>query len=187
MSISIKYEKQIPIPSDCSVTIDGRTVVVSGPKGTMRRAFLDPTTQLVVSGNEVLVSTDVRRKRARALVGTIIAHIDNMFTGVRFGHVYEMKIVSALFPITVEHKGNEIIIKNLIGERGIRKCKVIGNVDIKITEDDITISGIDLEAVAQTAANIQTACKLRKKDKRIFLDGIYVIRKRRGEHVKSIV
>ncbi len=187
MSISIRYQKQISIPSDCRVTLEGKTVVVSGPKGTLRRTFMDPAIQIEMSNNEVLVSTEVQRKRTRALVGTIIAHMRNMFEGVRFGHSYQMKIVSALFPITVEQKGREIFIKNLIGERGVRKCRVCGDVDVKITEDDITITGIDLEAVAQTAANIQIASRIHKKDRRVFLDGIYVIRKRKGEQVKSIV
>ena len=39
------------------------------------------------------------------------------------------------------------------------------------------MEGVDIEEVSQTAANIQQACKIRKKDLRKFLDGIYVYSK----------
>jgi large subunit ribosomal protein L6 len=58
---------------------------------------------------------------------------------------------------------------------------------VRITEDEVFISGIDIEHVSQSAANIQQACKIRDKDRRVFLDGIYVIRKTKGEETKSIV
>jgi large subunit ribosomal protein L6 len=63
----------------------------------------------------------------------------------------------------------------------------MGDVQTKITEDDIIITGINLEHVSQSAANIQNATRLRKKDRRVFLDGIYVLKKRKGETVKSVV
>jgi large subunit ribosomal protein L6 len=98
-----------------------------------------------------------------------------------------MKIVYSHFPITVEQKGDVLLIKNFIGERGMRKARLIGDVQLRTTEDEIFISGIDIEHVSQSAANIQQACKIRDKDRRIFMDGIYVIRKTKGDEVKSIV
>ena len=80
-----------------------------------------------------------------------------------------------------------MLIKNFIGERGVRRARLIGDVEVKTTEDEVIISGIDIEAVSQSAANIQLATKIRNKDRRVFLDGIYVIRKKKGEEVKSIV
>jgi large subunit ribosomal protein L6 len=41
----------------------------------------------------------------------------------------------------------------------------------------VVVEGIDLDEVAQTAANIQQATKIRRKDLRKFLDGIYVYSK----------
>jgi large subunit ribosomal protein L6 len=110
-----------------------------------------------------------------------------MMLGVRLGYEYEMKIVYSHFPITVEQQGDTMFIKNFIGERGMRSAQLIGDIKIRTTEDEIFISGIDIEHVSQSAANIQQACKIRDKDRRVFLDGIYVIRKTKGETVKSIV
>ncbi len=181
------YEKRMEIPSDCQVTLDGKTITVSGAKGTLTRTFHEPRLNLTIEGNEVVASTNISRKKTRALVGTALAHIRNMCTGVQHGYEYTMKIVYSHFPITVEVKGDTVHIKNFIGERGIRTARLIGDVQVRTTEDEVIISGINIEHVSQSAANIQLATKIRDKDRRVFLDGIYVIRKRKGEEVKSIV
>lgn len=187
MSSDYLYEKRIEIPEDCQATLEDKTVTISGTKGSLTRTFPEPQTQFKIDGKEFVVKTQIKRKRSRALVGTAIAHIRNMIIGVQLGYTYEMKIVYSHFPITVEVHGKEVIIKNFIGERGVRKARVIGDVEIQTTEDDVIISGIDIEHVSQTAANIQLATKIRDKDRRIFLDGIYVLKKRKGKEVKSIV
>jgi large subunit ribosomal protein L6 len=187
MSEQAVYHQSIEIDSDCEVTLDDKTVTVKGPKGTLQRSFPEPQTSIRIDGKEVYVSTDINRKRTRALVGTVIAHIRNMMLGVQYGYEYEMKIVYSHFPISVEVQDKIVIIKNFIGERGVRRARLVGDVQVRTTEDEIFISGIDIEHVSQSAANIQQACKIRDKDRRVFLDGIYVIRKRKGETVKSIV
>jgi large subunit ribosomal protein L6 len=187
MTEEAAYHQTIEIDSECQVTLDDKTVTVKGPKGTLQRTFPELQTAIRIEGNEVYVSTNINRKRTRALVGTVIAHVRNMMRGVRFGYEYEMKIVYSHFPITVDIQGKNVIIKNFIGERGFRKAQLVGDVQVRTTEDDIVISGIDIEHVSQSAANIQQACKITDKDRRVFMDGIYVIRKRKGETVKSIV
>ena len=187
MSNDSVYDQRIDIPSECQVTLEDKTVTVTGPKGTLDRSFPEPQTSIKIEGNELIVSTHVSRKRAKALVGTVVAHVRNMMLGVRLGYEYEMKIVFSHFPISVEQQGDIMLIKNFIGERGMRKANLIGDVQIRTTEDEIFISGIDIEHVSQSAANIQQACKIRDKDRRVFLDGIYVIRKKKGDEVKSIV
>ncbi len=181
------YEKRLEIPSDCQVTIEEKTITVNGPKGTLSRTFPEPLVQFKLDGNEVVASTDISRKKTRALVGTVLAHTRNMCTGVQHGYEYTLKIVYSHFPMTVEVRGEKVFIKNFIGERGMRSARLIGDVEVKTTEDEVIISGIDIEHVSQSAANIQLATKIRDKDRRVFLDGIYVIRKRKGEVVKSIV
>jgi large subunit ribosomal protein L6 len=187
MSEEVVYEQRIEIPSDCQISLEEKTVKVNGPKGSLERVFPEPQTQIQTEGNEIVVTTHINRKKSRALVGTVIAHIRNMFLGVQHGYEYEMKIVYSHFPITVEIKDKTMIIKNFIGERGIRTARLIGDVQVRTTEDEVFISGINIEHVSQSAANIQQACKIRDKDRRVFLDGIYVIKKRKGEEVKSIV
>ena len=44
-------------------------------------------------------------------------------------------------------------------------------------QDDVTVTGSDREKVGQTAANIERACKIKKRDRRVFQDGIYIVSK----------
>lgn len=187
MSKNSVYNQRIEIPSDCQLSLEDKTIIIKGPKGTLRRSFPELSTEFGVEGNELVVSTQIGRKRAKALVGTVIAHVRNMLLGVQLGYEYEMKIVYSHFPITVEIHDKTINIKNFLGERGVRKARLVGDVNIRTTEDEIFISGVDIEHVSQSAANIQQACKIREKDRRVFLDGVYVIRKRKGDTTKSIV
>ncbi|KAL8743505.1 MAG: hypothetical protein Q9190_004157 [Brigantiaea leucoxantha] len=53
-------------------------------------------------------------------------------------------------------------------------------VDVEISKnqkDELTITGNSLENVSQSAADIQQICRVRNKDIRKFLDGLYVSEK----------
>jgi large subunit ribosomal protein L6 len=120
------------------------------------------------------------RKKEAALVGTIYSHIQNMITGVRKGFTCKLKIVFSHFPISVKIRDKTVLIENFTGERNPRKAKIVGDVQIKVQSEDIIIQGINLEDVSQTAANIEQATKVKRKDPRVFLDGIYVHEKIEG-------
>ncbi|HIE14358.1 TPA: 50S ribosomal protein L6, partial [Candidatus Bathyarchaeota archaeon] len=120
------------------------------------------------------------RKKEAALVGTIASHIKNMIIGVTEGFTYKLKIVYSHFPISVKVSGDKVLIENFIGEKNPRVAKIVGDVKVRIEGEDIIIQGINVEDVGQTAANIELATKVKKKDPRVFLDGIYVYEKKRG-------
>jgi len=84
------------------------------------------------------------------------------------------------FPISVKVQGRTLFIENFTGERRERKVKLIGDVKVKIQSEDIIVEGVNLEDVSQTAANIEQATKVKSKDPRVFLDGIYVFERNEG-------
>jgi large subunit ribosomal protein L6 len=88
-----------------------------------------------------------------------------------------MKIVFVHFPTSVKVVGKEVHIENFIGERKARIASILGDTKVTIKQDDVILEGIDIDAVSQTAANIQTRAKIRNKDLRKFLDGVYVYSK----------
>ena len=106
-----------------------------------------------------------------------------MINGVTSGYTYKMKIVYSHFPITVKVEGNKVIIENFIGERSKRYAKIMPGANVEIKGDDVIITGIDKESGSQTAANIQQATKIKDKDPRVFMDGIYVYQKIVGDHI----
>ena len=103
-----------------------------------------------------------------------------MITWVTKGYQYKLKIVFSHFPISVKVQGKTILIENFTCERRERRVKTLGDVKIKIEPDDIIVEGVNLEDVSQTAANIEQATRVRRKDPRVFLDGIYVYERNEG-------
>ncbi|MEM3506103.1 MAG: 50S ribosomal protein L6 [Candidatus Bathyarchaeia archaeon] len=175
-------EKVVPIPENVKVEVNGRIVSVIGPKGTLLKDFSHMPINITVKENSFLVTSYWPRKKEMEMVGTAVSHLKNMILGVTKGFVYKLKIVYAHFPITVKvlEKEGKILIENFTGERTPRVAKIIGNVKVKVKGDDIIVEGISLEDVSQTAANIEQATKIKEKDPRVFLDGIYVYEKSIG-------
>jgi large subunit ribosomal protein L6 len=103
-----------------------------------------------------------------------------MITGVSQGFTYKLKIVFAHFPISVKVKENMVSIENFTGERSPRWARIMGDSKVSAKEDDVIVQGINLEDVSQTAANIERATKVKRKDPRVFLDGIFVYEKKEG-------
>jgi large subunit ribosomal protein L6 len=175
-----EISKIIQVPDGVEVNIEGRKVIVKGEKGTLARDFSYVPTSIDVNGKTIRVWAEWPRKKEASLVGTIHSHIQNMITGVEKGFSYKLKIVFSHFPISVKVQGKTVMIENFTGERRARRVKILGDVQVKVQGDDIIVQGLNLEDVSQTAANIEQATKVKKKDPRVFLDGIYVFERNEG-------
>ena len=172
--------RKVEIPEGVKVNIDGKRVEVIGEKGRLVRDFSNSPVSINIEDGQVVVYTDDTRRKAVAMVGTVCAHIRNMIKGVTKGFTYKLKIVYAHFPISVKVEGDKILIENFLGERAPRVAKIVGNTKVIVKKDDVILQGINMEEVGQTAANIEQATKIKNKDPRKFLDGIYVYEKHEG-------
>jgi large subunit ribosomal protein L6 len=177
---AVEAVKTIEVPEGVEVNINGRTVSVKGERGALTRDFAESPISLQLEDKKITVQANWPRKREAALVGTVAAIIQNMIKGVTKGFTYKLKIVFSHFPISVKIKENMVSIENFTGERSPRLTKIIGDVKVSAKEDDVLVQGIDLEHVSQTAANIERATKVKNKDPRVFLDGIFVYEKKEG-------
>jgi len=177
---AIEVSETIQAPDNVEMTFEGRKITVKGPKGTLVRDFAFAPVSIELEGKNMRVWAEWPRKKEASLVGTLRSHIENMITGVTKGFTYKLKIVFSHFPISVKLKDKTVLIENFTGERNPRKAKVVGNAQVKIQSEDIFIQGIDVEEVSQTAANIEQATKVKRKDPRIFLDGLYVYERSEG-------
>ena len=122
------------------------------------------------------------KSKELAAIKTTCSHIQNMITGVTKGFEYKMKVVYAHFPTNVqlEKGGTSIDIVNFIGQKV--KFHVDALEGVKVDKDaknnnDLIITGNDIENVSRTCALISQKCAVRNKDIRKFLDGIYVASK----------
>jgi large subunit ribosomal protein L6 len=175
-----EISRTIQLPEGVTVTLEGQKVTVKGTKGTLQRDFSHMPVSINAEGNTVKVWAEWPRKKEAALVGTIDSHIQNMITGVQKGFTYKIKIVFSHFPISVKVQDKMVLIENFTGERKARRTKILGDVKVKVEAEDIVVQGLNLEDVSQTAANIEQGTKVRRKDPRVFLDGLYVFERNEG-------
>jgi large subunit ribosomal protein L6 len=175
-----EISKTIQVPDDVTISLEGKKLSVNGAKGSLTRDFSHAPITIEDEGKTIRIWAKWPRKKEAALVGTIYSHINNMITGVTKGYSYKLKIVFSHFPISVKMQDKTVVIENFTGERRPRRVKVVGDVKIKIEAEDVIIQGTNLEDVSQTAANIEQATRVRRKDPRVFLDGIYVYERNEG-------
>ncbi|MFZ2498647.1 MAG: 50S ribosomal protein L6 [Methanosarcina sp.] len=169
--------RKIKIPEGVSVSLSQGVLTARGPKGTVERKFWYPGIKIEVMGEEVLVDAESSRKEQKAMVGTFTSHIRNLISGVSEGFECKMTIVYAHFPMQVKVEGKTLIIGNFLGEKKPRVAKILGETKVKVTGNDVFISGINKEDVGQTAANIEQKTKIKRFDPRTFQDGIYIVQK----------
>jgi large subunit ribosomal protein L6 len=168
--------QEVEVPDGVTVEVtEGNVVRVRGPKGELTRDFSHARGVFIrVEDGKVIVETFMANSRRRALVGTLAAHIRNMILGVTKGFRYKLKIIYSHFPISVRVEGDRVVITNFLGEKAARVARIMPGVKVRVQGQDVIVEGIDIEAVGQTAANIEAATKIRDLDRRKFMDGIYI-------------
>jgi large subunit ribosomal protein L6 len=178
------YGKEIEIPEGVKAEVNGDLVRISGEKGQLERKFKGLyDVKIVLEGNKLKVSSESERRKVKSLVGTIIAHVRNMIHGVTKGYTYTLKVVYSHFPVTikVDDANRRVLVQNFLGEKTPRVAKIVGDTKVVAKGADITVTGIDVESVAQTAANMEVATKIKHHDRKVFQDGIYRVEKERGK------
>ncbi|MGB1355513.1 MAG: 50S ribosomal protein L6 [Poseidonia sp.] len=169
----IEHSVTIPEGVTANISEDG-VVTITGPKGSLNRAFQSKVINLFEDGNGLIVRVDLPRRKQRALAGTWNAHLNNMVKGVTDGFTINLKAFYSHFPMTMQANGNTFTVNNYFGERVPRTAKILDNVEVKVSnKTEITVTGIDKEAVGQTAANIERCTTVKNRDRRVFQDGIY--------------
>lgn len=170
----------LPIPQGVSAQLVGSVLRVKGPKGEVSRDFSKVPLGISVSGREVVLEAFGSRRQDHAVLNTCKSHLDNMFVGVTKGFEYRLKVVYAHFPITVKIKGGEVHIENFYGERFPRIAKIVGlQTKVTVEGDDVVVTGPSIDEVSQTAANIESATKVKERDARVFLDGVYIYERKK--------
>ncbi len=169
-------QRTLQVPENVSVQIEGRIVKVKGPLGALVEDLSHLPVSLSVEQNQVRLQTVWPRKREIGMLGTAAAHVRNMIKGVTQGYKYDLRTVYAHFPVTVrvDEKAKVLKIENFTGEKTPRYAQILDGVKVAIKGDDISVEGVDLKSVSQTAANIQDSTRIKEKDLRVFLDGIYI-------------
>ncbi len=169
------YSEEITIPDGVSAKLEGKKLIVKGPKGECEKDFSKMKVNIEIKGNKIIVSSVKKRRDYYAVAKAVVKHIKNLIEGVQKNYVYKLKIVYSHFPIQVKVEKDKVRIDNFIGERFPRFAKIVGsNTKVIVEGDDIIVEGPCKEAVGQTAGNIENSTKIKYKDPRVFLDGVYI-------------
>ncbi|MFA5258589.1 MAG: 50S ribosomal protein L6 [Candidatus Pacearchaeota archaeon] len=170
--------EEIEIPGGINAVIENEMIILKKNNNTVKRK-LNPILELKVDGNKIIIEARKSTKRERKMFGTMIAHINNMIKGLNENFRYRLQAASVHFPMTLSHDKatNELVVKNFLGEKKDRRIKLIEGVNLKLNKDIIELDSVDIEVAGQTAANIENGTKVRKRDRRIFQDGIFIIEK----------
>lgn len=142
----------VVIPSGVQVGVDGLSVTVKGPRGTLARTFA-PGVQIMLEGNQVQVTRESDEPRIRALHGTTRALIQNMVTGVSTGFTKVLEIEGVGYRASMDGK-------NLVLNVGYSHPVVVeppAGITFEVEERtrQIRVIGADAEQVGQIAADIR--------------------------------
>ena len=168
-------KKPVAMPSGVSAIVEGQTLTVKGPKGTLSMQLLDDLVKYEIAESEIRVTPLVDAQRNRAAWGMQRTNVQNLVTGVTEGFSKVLEITGVGYRAQAQGKN----LKLQLGYSHDVNFAVPDGVDIK-TPDNTTveISGIDKQAVGQFAAEIRRWRKPEPyKGKGIKYRGEYIFRK----------
>lgn len=170
-------EGKVELPEGVTATVEGSNVKISGKKGEVSRIFDNPYVTIESKDNSITLTAKRQTKREKKIIGTFKSIIQNMVKGASEGHKYVLKICSGHFPMNVALKGDELVIKNFLGEKSPRVLKIKKGAEVKVEGDKINVESTDKNIAGQVSADIELLTKRPNYDARIFQDGIYIINK----------
>ena len=172
---------RIDLPEGVGASTNGHTVTLAKEGQSLSREFRHQSVEIRQADSSIEVFCNLPRRADKAIAGTWAAHLRNMVRGVDEGFEYRLKAVFSHFPMSLKVEGQNFTISNLFGEKVPRVAKLPwtpAEVEVRVeNKTDVIVKGADREKVGQSAANIERACKIKKRDRRVFQDGIYIVSK----------
>ena len=148
----------ITVPSGVDVTIDGRTVTVKGPKGTLSHTVIEPITVERSDDGAVLVKRPDDERKTRSYHGLSRTLVNNLVVGVTSGYEKRMEIHGVGYRVALKGSNLEFA----LGYSHPVVVEAPEGVTFAVeTPTRFSVSGIDKQLVGETAANIR---KLRRPD-----------------------
>ena len=143
--------KPIPVPSGVEVKIDGNTVTVKGPKGSLTREF-HPDMKITFDGSQILVERPSDEKNHRSLHGLTRTLINNMITGVTNGYQKALELVGVGY--RAAKQGRKLVLT--VGYSHPVELDPPEGIEVEVpAQNQVVVKGIDKEMVGSFAANIR--------------------------------
>jgi large subunit ribosomal protein L6 len=166
-------KQPITLPASVKVAIDGRSVSVSGPRGTLTREVVAGVS-LTLEDGKLIVTRPSDEQRDRAMHGLTRALLANMVTGVAEGFRKTLELVGVGY--RAQMQGSKLVLS--LGFSHPVEVDPPPGISFSVEGPRLNIDGIDKEQVGQVAADIR---KLRPPEpylgKGIRYQGEFVRRK----------
>lgn len=144
----------LDIPNGVTITVDSDIVSVKGPKGELTVPHLSDVT-VALEGTQIIVTRKNDEFIAKSQHGLQRSLIDNAVIGVTKGYEKQLEVNGVGF--RVNGGGKEI--EMLLGLSHPVKYTAREGIELKVDKMNITVSGIDKQAVGQSAAEIRSLKK----------------------------
>jgi large subunit ribosomal protein L6 len=142
----------IQIPAGVDIKIDGHSVTVNGPKGTLSRE-VSKDMILAIENGALLVSRPSDERNHKALHGLTRSLINNMVEGVTKGYSRALEMVGTGYRAT--KGGNKLTLT--VGFSHPVEFEPPTGIEFAVPAvNQIVVNGIDKELVGQVAANIRS-------------------------------
>jgi len=167
-------KQPITIPSGVTVSLEGTTISVKGPKGILVRDFKTDLIAITIEGSEIILAPVGVDKLSQALWGTYASHLINMIVGVTEGYTKVLEIEGVGYRWEV--KGGEIHMQ--VGFSHPVVMQIPEGITALAEKQQLTISGFDKELVGSFTADVRSQKKPEPyKGKGIRYKGEYIRRK----------
>lgn len=157
MSMSRIGKVPIIIPKGVTITVDGETITVKGPKGELQKRCVG-NLDVKIEGDTLLFTPRDEQRQTKAFHGLMRALTNNMVTGVTTGFTRKLRIVGVGY--RGEAKGNSLVLS--VGYSHPVEFPLPQGIAGTVTKEGlIELTGIDKEILGDVAARIR---KIRKPD-----------------------
>ena len=148
----------IPVPSGVEITLDGQTVTVKGPKGTLSHVVSEPIKVEKAEDGTLAVTRPDDERTNRSLHGLTRTLVNNMVVGVTTGYEKPMEIRGVGYRVAA--KGSDL--EFALGYSHPVPVQAPDGISFEVqSPTKFVVKGIDKQKVGEVAANIR---KLRKPD-----------------------
>lgn len=175
--VSKNFEEKIELPAGYNASIEEDSLKIKGPKAEIKKKIPSRQLKVKIEGNSIILHIGSKKKTDYACLRSFEKHIGNMVKGTEKEFEYQLRVVYSHFPINISVKGNNVEVNNFLGEKLPRIAGIMPGVKVEIKGKEIFVRGVDKEAVGQTAANIEAQSRVSNRDRRVFQDGIFLVKK----------
>ena len=167
-------KKPVTVPAGVTASVDGKTMTVKGPKGSLTLAMRDEIAYAIEDGG-ISVQPANDTKRARAFWGMQRTMVQNLITGVTDGFTKKLLITGVGYRAAAQGRN----LRLQLGYSHDVNIDVPEGIEVKTPDaTTVEISGADKQRVGQLAAEVRRWRKPEPyKGKGIKYDGEYIFRK----------